>query len=389
MTRELAISEGLVRWRKASLLVGAAGLVLSAIGLFVSRDQFFRSYLWAFLFWFGLAVGCLPLLMLYHLVGGAWGFTIRRIVESGTRTLPVMAIFFIPILFGIHNLYAWSHADKIAADEVLREKQPYLNIPFWVARAVLYFAVWLFYARRLNKLSAAQDASGDETLVKRFQKISGPGLVMYALTVTFAVFDWAMSLEPHWFSTIYGMYFMVSQILSALAFSIAMIAVLADNPQVVRTSRADTIHDLGNLLLAFVMLWAYLAFSQFLIIWSGNLPEEISWYLRRLNNGWQWLAASLVVFHFFVPFFLLLGRFRKRRIRSLTVIAVLVLFMRIIDTFWVIAPAFYADHFTVHWLDIFALVGIGGIWLGTYAGQLTAMPMLPLHDPNTAPHKAI
>src|SRR5215831_4120280 len=183
------IAVDIAHWRKLSLLIGGGGLILTLAGLFFSRDQFFRSYLWAFLFWFGLSLGCLPLLMLYHLVGGGWGITIRRIIESGTRTLPIMALLFLPILLGIHNLYAWSHADKVASDEVLQQKHLYLNVPFWIARAVLYFAIWLFYSRRFNALSAAQDETGDERLVKRFQKLSGPGLVFYALTLTFAVFD--------------------------------------------------------------------------------------------------------------------------------------------------------------------------------------------------------
>jgi hypothetical protein len=389
MTQEEHIVFDITRWRRVALLVGGAGLILTLAGVFVSRDQFFRSYLWAFLFWFSLALGCLPLLMLYHLVGGAWGITIRRIVESGIRTIPLMALLFIPIVLGVHSLYEWSHADKVAADNLLQEKHLYLNVPFWIARAVLYFSIWWFYSRRLTELSATQDETGDERIVKRFQRISGPGLVFYGLTLTFAVFDWAMSLEPRWYSTIYGMMWMVSQSLSALAFAIAILALLADRSSLLRLARPDHVHDLGNLLLAFVMLWAYLAFSQFLIIWSGNLPDEINWYLNRLNNGWQWVAAALLVFHFFVPFFLLLSRFRKRRVRSLTIIALMVLFMRILDTFWMVTPAFYGQRFTVHWLDIFALVGIGGVWLGMYAGNLRSLPLIPLHDPNAVPHKAI
>ena len=377
------------RWRKYALTTGAVGLLLTGIGLFVSPAQFFRSYLWAFLFWFGVAMGCLPLLMLYHLVGGAWGFTVRRIVESGTRTLPVIAIFFVPILFGIPQLYEWSHADKVAEIEALRQKQPYLNIPFWILRAVVYFGVWLFYTYRLNRLSVAQDRTGDVMLVKKFEKLSAPGLVVYGLTVTFAAFDWAMSLEPEWYSTIYGMLWMVGQTLSALAFAIAILALLSHTAPISRLSLPDNLHDLGNLLLAFVMLWAYLSFSQLLIIWSGNLPEEIPWYLSRLHHGWEWVAGALITFHFFVPFFLLLARSRKRRIGSLAAIAVLVLVMRVVDTFWIITPAFYGDRATVHLLDVFALVGIGGIWLAAYARQLAAMPLVPLHDPNAAPHKVI
>lgn len=379
----------LAQWRSRAAIVGIAGLILTAIGLFVSPSQFFRSYLWAFLFWFGIALGCLPLLMLYHLVGGAWGFTIRRIIESGTRTLPVLAVMFIPILFGIPHLYEWSQPDKVAQIQALQLKHAYLNIPFWILRTLLYFAVWLFYVCRLNRMSARQDETGDTALPRRFQRFSGPGLVVYGFTITFASFDWAMSLEPQWYSTIYGMLWIVSQALSGLAFAIAILVLLAGTAPISRVSLPDSLHDLGNLLLAFVMLWAYLSFSQLLIIWSGNLPEEIQWYLSRLHHGWQWVAAALITFHFFVPFFLLLARFKKRHIRWIATIALLVLVMRVVDTYWIITPAFYRDRVTLHWLDLFALVGIGGIWLAVYARQLAVMPLLPLHDPNATPHKAI
>ena len=203
----------LTRWRRFALRAGIAGLVLTAIGLFFSPVQFFRSYLWAFLFWFGIALGCLPLLMLYHLVGGAWGFTIRRIIESGTRTLPLLAVLFLPVLIGIPQLYEWSHADKVAQVESLRQKQAYLNVPFWILRSIFYFAVWLFYTYRLNRMSVIQDETGEPRLVNAFERLSGPGLVAYGLTITFAAFDWAMSLEPQWYSTIYGMLWIVSQAL--------------------------------------------------------------------------------------------------------------------------------------------------------------------------------
>jgi hypothetical protein len=379
----------LARSRNAALITGIAGLVLTALGLFVSPTQFFRSYLWEFLFWFGIALGCLPLLMVYHLVGGAWGFTIRRIIESGTRTLPVLALLFVPILFGIPHLYEWSQPAVAGQGEALRLKHGYLNAPFWIVRTIFYFAVWLFYAYRLNRMSVRQDETGDVTLPRRLQRFSGPGLVVYGFTISFASFDWAMSLEPHWYSTIYGMLWMVSQALSGLAFAIAVLALLSDRAPISRLSLPDSLHDLGNLLLAFVMLWAYLSFSQLLIIWSGNLPEEIHWYLSRIRHGWEWVAAALIAFHFFVPFFLLLARFKKRHVRSIAAIAALVLAMRVVDTYWIITPAFYGDHVTLHWLDLFALVGIGGVWMAVYARQLTMMPLLPLHDPNATPHKAI
>jgi hypothetical protein len=379
----------ITRLRNIALTAGIVGLLLAAIGLFVAPEQFFRSYLWSFLFWFGIAMGSLPLLMLYHLVGGAWGFTIRRIIECGTRTLPIFALLFVPIVLGVPRLYEWSHAAVVAENDVLRQKQAYLNIPFWIIRAVFYFGIWLFYSYRLNRLSAIQDETGDARLMTRFQRLSAPGLAVYGLTITFAAFDWAMSLEPQWYSTIYGMLWMVSQALSGLAFAIAILALLSDQEPISRLSLPDNLHDLGNLLLALVMLWAYMSFAQLLIIWSGNLPEEISWYLSRLHNGWQWVAAALITFHFFVPFFLLLARLKKRRVHWIAAIATLVLVMRVVDMYWIITPAFYAERLTFHWLDIFALVGIGGVWLAIYARQLTAMPLLALHDPNATPHKAI
>lgn len=377
------------RWQKNAWTIGFACLALTAIGLFFSREQFFRSYLWAFLFWFGLGMGCLPLLMLYHLVGGSWGFTIRRIVESGTRTLPAMAILFIPILFGIHYLYEWSRPEIIAQSAVIARKHAYLNTPFWILRAAVYFSIWLFYAYRLNRLSTLEDETGDVTLATHFQRLSAPGLVVYGLTVTFAVFDWAMSLEPEWYSSVYGLLWIVNQALSALALSIVAVALLSDQPPLSRVSAADTLNDLGNLLFAFVMLWAYLSFAQFLIIWSGNLPEEIRWYLSRLDHGWQWIAALILAFHFAAPFMLLLLRFNKRRARRLAGIAFLILLMRAVDTFWTITPAFYQDRLSIHLLDLLALLGIGGIWVAVFTGALRSVPLLPLHDPNAVPHKAI
>ena len=371
------------RWQKNAWIVGIAGLVLAAAGLMFSREQFFRSYLWAFLFWFGIGMGCLPLLMLYHLVGGAWGFTIRRIVECGARTIPVMAVLFLPILFGVHSLYEWSRPEVLAQSEVIARKHAYLNTPFWILRAIVYFAVWMLYAYRLNQLSAIEDKTGDITLAERLQRLSAPGLVVYGLTVTFAVFDWAMSLEPEWYSSIYGLLWIVNQALSALALAILVIVLLARGPA------ADTLNDLGNLLFAFVMLWAYLAFAQFLIIWSGNLPDEIQWYLSRLNNGWQWIAAMSVAFHFAIPFLLLLGRVNKQVPSRLGSIAVVLLLMRALDTFWMITPAFYHERLSVHLLDLFAVVGIGGVWVAVFVGALRSVPLVPLHDPNAVPHKAI
>jgi hypothetical protein len=344
-------------------------------------EQFFRSYLIAYLFWFGIALGCLPLLMLHHLVGGTWGFVIRRILEAGTRTLPLMGLLFVPLLFGIHSLYEWSHPDVVTRDAILQAKQAYLNVPFFIVRAVLYFFAWMTLAFFLNRWSAEQDSTGNPSLMRRFQLLSALGIVVYVLAITFASIDWGMSLEPHWFSTIYGMLFVVGQALAAFAFVIPIAARLSESPPVSHFLKANVFQDLGNLLLAFVMLWAYITFSQYLIIWSGNLPEEIPWYLRRGTNGWQWVAAFLALFHFAVPFVLLLHRANKRKKTFLAGIAIAVLLMRWVDLYWLIAPSFLPG-LGIHLFDLILFPLIGGIWFYVFWGQLNKRARLPLRDPN-------
>lgn len=368
------------QFERPALIVGAAGILVSLFGAATAADQFFRSWLLSYLFWFAIALGALPLVMLHHLVGGRWGFVTRRILESVTRTLPLMTLLFLPILFGIHNLYEWSHEAVVAQDIILQHKSPYLNERFFIGRAAIYFAAWLLMAWLLNRWSAQQDATRDASIVKRFQRLSGPGLIVYALTITFAATDWVMSLEPHWFSTIYGMMFMVGQTLTTLAFVIAVLALLADTPPLSSYLKPEILNDLGNLLFAFIMLWAYLSFSQYLIIWSGNLPEEIPWYLRRSRGGWQWIAVALALFHFAIPFFLLLIRRNKRKRQVISAIAVAVVVMRLIDLMWLVVPA-HEPAVHVHWLDFATLAGIGGLWVAGFSKQLRKQSLLPLGDP--------
>jgi hypothetical protein len=370
----------LQQWEKPALIVGAVGIAASLIGAFVATEQFFRSWLLGYLFWFAIALGALPLVMLHHLVGGKWGFASRRVLESATRTLPLMTLLFVPLLFGIHHLYEWSHEDVVAQDIILQHKSAYLNTPFFIARAAVYFASWLILGFFLNRWSNEQDKAGSSAIMRRFQMLSGPGLIIYALTITFASTDWVMSLEPHWFSTIYGMMFMVGQTLTTLAFVIAILALLADTPPLSKFLEAETFNDLGNLLFAFIMLWAYLSFSQYLIIWSGNLPEEIPWYLRRSSGGWQWIAVGLALFHFAVPFFLLLIRRNKRRRQVMSTIAIAVVAMRLVDLVWLVVPA-HEPSVHVHWLDIVTLAGIGGLWFAGFSRQLRKRPLVPLGDP--------
>lgn len=372
------MSDILTGAQRQAFRIGLAALALCAAGSFLNPAQFLRSYLVAFLFWMGIALGSAAVVMLHHLVGGRWGFVIRRVLEAATGTLPAMAVLMLPLLFGVRTLYHWTHP---AGDHLLEHKAPYLNVPFFLLRAAIYFAVWIAVTRLLNRWSVQQDHTGDPTLVRRMQLLSGPGLLLYGLTVTFASIDWAMSLEAHWFSTIYGMMFMVGQGLSTLAFATSVLILLARYKPLSDVITPDHFHDLGNLMFAFVMLWAYVAFSQFLIIWSGNLAEEIPWYLARLRGGWQWIALILVVFHFFLPFVLLLMRSVKRRRQVLARVAVAVIVLRLVDMFWLITPAFHPGNLTIHWMDLLAPIGLGGLWLASFLANLKRATILPLHDP--------
>lgn len=371
------------RLQRRALTVGAAGLALCVLGALIEHDsvQFFRSYLLAYMFWLSIPLGCMAIVMLHHLTGGAWGFVIRRLLESGTRTLLAMAVLFVPVLFGLSRLYLWAQPAAVAADPILQYKRPYLNPAFFTGRAIFYFAVWMGLAFLLNRWSFEQDRTGEPGLTKRLEALSGPGLMLYGLTVTFASVDWVMSLEPHWFSTIYGMLFMVVQGLAAMAFVIVVAQMLAGRPPLSEIATPADFNDLGNLLLTFVMLWAYLAFSQFLIIWSGNLKDEIPWYTSRATGGWAWLAVFLIVFHFAVPFLLLLSRNVKRRLRMLSVVAGALIFLGWVDMYWLMVPAFAPDRPRIHWMDLAAAIGIGGVWIAAFLSELKGRPLVPLHDP--------
>jgi hypothetical protein len=373
-----------IRWdlmQKRSLAVGLIAAVLCTGGALIFPPSFFRAYLSAYIFWIGIPVGCLALLMLHHLVGGRWGFMIQRVLEAAIQTLPLMALLFIPLFFGFSDLYPWARTEVVAADPLLQQKAAYLNIPFFAARTVVYFAVWIVLGRLLVTWSLQQDRTADDTLTLRLQRLSGPGLVLYGLTVSFAAIDWIMSLEPKWYSTIFGMIFMVSFGLAALALAILATRFLASEKPLSQVVLPDRWHDLGNLLLALVMFWAYLNFSQFLLIWSENLAEEIPWYLHRIGGGWEWVAIALMLFQFALPFVLLLSRNTKRNSQTLAVVAGAILFMHWLDTLWMVAPSFYPARFHIHWLDIAALVGVGGLWLAAFIGYLKARSLVPLHDP--------
>jgi hypothetical protein len=374
------VATSLARIQRLAFLVGAAGIVLGLVGLVLDPARFCQAYLTGYLFVLGPALGSLAIVMLHNMTGGAWGFAIKRLLEAAMRTLPFVGLAFVPIALGIPQLYEWSHGDAVAADPILQHKAAYLNRPFFVARAVLYFALWSGLALFMVKLAERYDRKLSLKALRRLKSASGFGLAAYVLSMSFASFDWAMSLEPHWFSTIYGVHFIVGQGLSTLCLAIVLAAFLARHEPFSRWLAPRHFHDLGNLTLAFVMLWAYVSFSQFLIIWSGNLPEEIPWYLKRVGPAWQGLALVLVVFHFAAPFVVLLVRGSKQNARVLARLAGALLVMRFLDVHWQIAPAFGEGEFAPHWLDLVVPLTLAALWLGLFVRNLHGRPLVSLQD---------
>ena len=370
--------------RRHTALVGGIALLVCLIGGFVDPERLFRSYLFAYVYWAGIAIGSLAIIMLHHLSGGGWGMMIRRLLEAATRTLPVVAVLFLPLMLGMKPLYEWARPEVVEADKILQLKASYLNVPFFLLRTLFYFSCWIGLAHFLNRWSRQQDETGDPALAGKMETMSGPGLVLFGATVTFASFDWVMSLEPHWFSTVFGLSFMVGQVLTAFPFAIAMTAYLSSRKPMSEAVTAGHFHDLGKLTLAFVMLWAYLSFSQFLIIWSGNLPEETPYYIKRLTGGWQYFQLALILFHFALPFFLLLSRSLKRSGSKLVKVAGLILLMRFVDLYLQIIPAGHHAELHFSWMDLVAPIGIGGLWLSAFLRQLESRPVLPVRDPHFA-----
>jgi len=379
------------RYQQRALIVGAVFLGIFIAGSFLEAlgggvEQFFRSYLLGFVFWVGVSLGCLGLLMLQHLTGGSWGIVIRRVLEAGTRVLPLMLLLFIPLaIFGLTHIYEWTHIEKFTGTRlgnILEKKKAYLNTPFFLIRAAIYFAVWMGLMYMLNKWSADQDRTAERQYKRKMQNLSGPGIILFVLTVTFASVDWVMSLNPEWFSTIYGLLYVAGWTLSAFSFVIAVMVWLATRKPLEGAVQGPHFHDLGKLLLAFVMLWAYFSFSQFLIIWSGNIPEETQWYLYRLRGGWGLVGMGLVILHFALPFMMLLSRDLKRNARKLALIAGLIFLMRFVDLFWLVIPEFpeTRGHFRLNWLNVVGPVAFGGLWVAFFIWQLRLRPLLPIND---------
>jgi hypothetical protein len=394
MTTSTSDIPALGRLQNRALVIGGVALVAGAVGAVMNPDQFFRSWLIGFLFCLSFSIGSLALLMLQHLSGGQWGLVSRRVFEAGTSTLPFVAALFIPVVLGLPKIFLWARPEAVAADHILQMKAPYLNFWFFVVRAVIFFAFWLVCAWLLNKWSSDQDRGEHTRKVDsiRFRTLSAPGLLFLVLTVSFASVDWIMSLDPHWFSTIFGLLTVAGYGLSTLALTVIVLSMVDKDGSARAYLTSRHFHDLGKLLLAFTMLWAYLSFSQFLIIWSGNLPEEIPWYIQRIRGAWGYVAIALVVGHFMLPFTLLLSATLKKRSGTLARVAAFILVMRLVDLIWYVAPTFshatpgeaaaaHAPAFPFHWMDIALPVGLIGVWLFLFARSLRNRTLFPVNDP--------
>jgi hypothetical protein len=370
--------------QQRSLVVGLVFGAIAAVGAWHQPAQFFRAYLMAFMAWLGVTLGSMAILMLRHLTKGAWGMVIRRILGAAMRCVPLMVALFIPMLFGIRRLYIWARPLDGIADKHLREHlqeltQSYLSVNGFIIRAAIYFAIWWALSFFLTKWSAEQDHPPMRDNSARFKALSGPGLILYGFTITFAAIDWIMSIDPSWISTIFGLSFLIGQVLSALCFAVVVERILFRYKPMSELLKPEQVHDHGKFMLAFIMVWAYFAFSQWLIIWAGNLPEEITWYMRRLHGGWGYVGLFLVLFHFAVPFVFLISRPFKRDITRLVWLAAWLLLMRYVDLFWIVEPNFSVT-FNLTWLDIVVPIAMGGLWLAYFFRNLSAMPLVPAYD---------
>ena len=379
------LTESLKKYQNTSAFVGLVFLGLLVAGYFMAGEQqFLRSYLVGFFMWFGAGAGCLALLMTQYLTGGAWGVMIRRLLEAGAKTLYVMWFGFLPLLLGAQQIYWWTTPAGLA-DKRIHEKVLYLNVEFLWIRWVIYGVIWLGLTYLLNKWSALEDETKSTDYSKKLESLSAPGVIAFFFTMTFASVDYLMVLEPHWFSTIYGFLTIIGEGLTAFCLINIVMALLAKHEPFNHLITDKHRHDLGKLTLAFVMLWAYLNFSQLLITWSANLPDEVVWYIKRWNGGWGSVATLLWVFQFFVPFGLLLSQTNKKSPAKIAGISAFILVVRALDYCFLVEPNFTDARnvqFNAHWLDIIAPIGFGGLWLALFFRNLSQTRLLPIGAPD-------
>ena len=373
------LQEQLGEMQNRSLLIGIIALGGSVIGAFFNAKQFFVSYLFSYLFWLGLAAGCILVAMIHYLTGGQWGHPTRRFFEAGFSTLPLLALLFAPILFGLGDIYPWAKAGDLA--EVIRKKQPYLTRSFFILRVVVILAIWTFFAWRLRKWSLAQDQTTNAAPTWRLSRLSGAGLVIIPITATLAYVDWIMSLEPRWYSTIFAIVVLAGQVLVAYSFAVILLKGFERVEPIAHITSRRHYHQLGNLLLTFVMFWTYVAFGELLIIYSGNNPEEINWYLHRIAGGWRYVLGIIALFHFFLPFMLLLLRSFKTRSTLLAALAWMLIVVHLVYLYWMVSPSVFQDGIHLNWMNFVVPIGLGGVWLAAFFWLLQRAPLVPLNDP--------
>lgn len=371
----------LSRYSNYLLMAGGAGLILSLVGYFISHERFYFSWLTAFAYWTTLSLGALFFVMLHHVAGAKWSVAIRRGAEALSANLPWLLIFFFPVLLGMHTLYHWSHADAVAHDAILQGKSGYLNAGFFAVRGVVYFLIWIGLVVLLYRNSILQDREGGWGHTERLRKISAPGLVLFAFTVTFAAFDWLMSLNPHWYSTIFGVFLFVSGFLVAIAFLAVFYIFLRKEGLATEYVNGEHFHDLGRLMFAFTVFWAYIGGSQYFLIWYANIPEETSWFLNRWSGGWKAVSLLIIGFHFVVPFVALIFHVTKQNRRMLTVVGVILLIMHYVNMYWLIMPTLAPAKAGLSWIDVTTFVGMGGIFLGLFLRRFLGHPIVPVGDP--------
>lgn len=379
-----AVPSGAAGIQRMAAVVGVAGLALCGFGFMSSPEQFYRAWLVAFLFWWGVSLGSMAWMMVHHLSGGQWGVVTRRVFEASSRTLPFVALAFVPVAVGAHYLYPWARPEEVAGDAILQHRAPYLNTSFFYVRAVLYFLIWTGITYTMTAWSRRQDSAPDDAaLALKMQRLSGGGLLIYGITLFFASVDWLMTVDPHWYSSIYGILMLGGQGLASMAFTIGVMVLLARSEPFAHVLKPDHLHDLGKLTLTFVMLWAYFQFSQFLIIWSANLPMEITFYLTRIEGAWVYVSAVIILGHFALPFLLLLNRDLKRG-SALALVALYIIVMRFVDLFWLMGPRDGHAAPALSWMNFVTPLAIGGIWVAVFIWQLGSRPLLPLGDQGLA-----
>lgn len=376
------------RLQSGGIAVGGVALLLGFYGAMKSPAAFYQAYIFSYMLILGLTLGSLGLLMLQHLTGGIWGMVIRRPLEAASRNLIMVLVFFVPIVLGMKYLYSgngdetgWLNAPKTGEHALSLWQQSYLTQGGFLFRAVIYFGIWIILMLVFNAWSKNQDQQTDgEGIKQKMKKLAAPGVILYILAMTFAAIDWVMSISPRWASTIYGFIFVAAQAIASMALMIAVIVLLSGSEPMNKVINKRHLHDLGKWLFAFNMLWAYFEFSQLLIIWSGNLPEEISFYRSRLSGQWGVVAVLDLLFNFAVPFLLLLSRDVKRTASVISKLAVWMIFMRLVDLYWMTKPEFTVSAVPT-WLDVVVPVALIGLWLGMFAMNLKQRPLLPVGDP--------